>query len=305
MSASHAKMKIAVGQMCSTDDIEYNFSVVADLVAQASDAGAKFISLPECFEWIGTGPAASVAQAAPLDGELFVRYRKLAAEYSMWCAYGGFHEKIVEGGGGGGKEKIGNSHILVSPAGEVTATYRKTHLFDVDIADGRFLESSFTEAGDKVVLVKGVEGFNVGLTTCYDMRFPLLYAGLQEAGADLLLAPSAFMVSTGEAHWETLIRARAIETQCYFAASAQAGTHNAKRTSYGHSIIVDPWGKVLARMDGETTGIAVAELDMEVANAIRSKMPILRHRRPDVYDSPVSIVQATAAATATSAAAEK
>ena len=137
------------------------------------------------------------------------------------CRYGGFHEQVAADAGGGTGSKIGNTHVLVGPDGALVADYKKVHLFDVDIADGCFKESSFTERGDRAILVDGIKGVAVGLTTCYDMRFPLLYARLQEAGAHLLLAPSAFMVSTGEAHWETLIRARAIETQCYFAAAAQ------------------------------------------------------------------------------------
>lgn len=285
-------VKIAMAQMCATNNAEDNFAVVERLVKRASDAGAALISLPECFEFMGTNAAESQAFATTLADELFQKYCGLAATHKIWISYGGFHEKQPGGEAGPNDARICNSHTLVSSAGKLVANYRKTHLFDVDIADGKFAESSFTKKGEEMVVITDTPAMNVGLTTCYDLRFPMLFQQLRSAGADLILVPSAFMCGTGKAHWETLLRARAIETQCYVAAAAQFGAHHAKRSSYGHTIIVDPWGEVLAEMDGESEGIIVAEMDPARLASVRGKMPVLSHRRPELYATEVKIIPA-------------
>eukprot|EP00039_Didymoeca_costata_P005769 m.84440 g.84440 ORF g.84440 m.84440 type:complete len:283 (+) comp12966_c0_seq3:176-1024(+) len=279
-------LRVAVAQMRSTGDVVANLAVVTDLVKEAKAKDVKFISFPECFEWMGTGPKESIAQACELDGELMGKYKEIAKRYSMWISLGGFHEKLKD------SDKIGNTHCLLGPNGSLVASYKKSHLFDVDIADGKFLESSFTERGNEAVLVDSVCGAKVGLTTCYDLRFPALFSNLQDAGSDIILVPSAFMVSTGQAHWEVLLRARAIETQSYIMAAAQAGKHNEKRTSYGHSMIIDPWGEIVAEMDGVSKGIAVATIDFEKLAEVRRKMPVLHHRNQVLYKNIVNTVTA-------------
>eukprot|EP00038_Savillea_parva_P025199 m.46643 g.46643 ORF g.46643 m.46643 type:complete len:318 (+) comp6788_c0_seq1:1037-1990(+) len=269
--------RIAVAQMRSTDVVEDNFDTVRRLVQRAADQGCSLVSLPECFEWIGSGPAESLAFAQRLDEPLFTRYRHLAKEFQIWVSYGGFHERPANPTSTDGR--IYNSHLLINPQGDIVANYHKAHMFDADTADGAFKESSFTCPGDKQVLVTGTPVGNVGLTTCYDLRFPQVYTNLRRAGADVLLVPSAFMPSTGEAHWESLLRARAIETQCYVAAAAQYGQHNAKRKSHGHSMVIDPWGKVVAQLGGSEEGIAVADVDPEWIAAVRAKMPVAKHDR--------------------------
>lgn len=219
----------------------------------------------------------------------------MAKEFQIWISYGGFHERPAEDeadGGGVMDGRICNAHLLVAPDGEVVANYHKAHLFDVDTADGVFHESSFTRPGTEQVMVSNTPAGNIGLTTCYDLRFPHTYANLRAAGATVLLVPSAFMPSTGAAHWETLLRARAIETQCYVAAAAQYGQHNPKRGSYGHSIIVDPWGEVVAALGGDGEGIAVAEIDPARLAAVRAKMPVLDHAKAQeaLYTAAVNVV---------------
>lgn len=222
------------------------------------------------------------------------RYRALAEEFKIWISYGGFHERPKVGSPAAAAGRIFNSHLLVAPDGSVVANYHKTHLFDVDTADGVFKESSFTAPGDQQIVVAGTPVGNIGLTTCYDLRFPHIYSNLRAAGATVILVPSAFMPSTGTAHWHCLLRARAIETQCYVAAAAQYGQHNPKRRSYGHSIIVDPWGEIVAQLDGDGEGLAIAEVDPEKLASVRSKMPVLDHARARaaLYTQPVTVIEA-------------
>ncbi|CAM9624580.1 unnamed protein product [Sphacelaria rigidula] len=232
------------------------------------------------------------------------RFQELARESGLWLSLGGFQEKVPTGyvatagttgatpstGSSDGRcdsmrgtgiSKVYNSHVIISGSGEIRSTYRKIHLFDVDIPGGAVLkESRYTQAGHELVVCRDTPVGDIGMSTCYDLRFPEMYSCLAEKGSQLMLVPSAFTVPTGKAHWEVLLRARAIETQCYVVASAQVGQHNAKRESYGHAMVIDPWGRVLADAGGEESPcIRTAEIDFSELAGLRQKMPLQQHRR--------------------------
>ncbi|GFR42671.1 hypothetical protein Agub_g3482, partial [Astrephomene gubernaculifera] len=269
-----APVRIAVAQMTSGGDQEANFATCARLAREAAEAGCRMLFLPECFAFIGASPAESLAAAQPLDGPLMTRYRELARSHGLWMSLGGFQET------GPDPQHIYNTHVVVDAEGRMAAVYRKIHLFDVDVPNGPLLmESRTTAPGDKAVVVPATPAGPLGLTTCYDLRFPELFAHLTwERGAQILAVPSAFTVVTGAAHWEVLLRARAIECQAYVVAAAQAGRHNAKRESYGHALVVDPWGTVVAALsDPRVTGIAVAEVDAGLLARTRERMPCGAH----------------------------
>jgi len=266
--------KAAVGQMTSVGDQEANFNTCARLAQDAAAAGCSMLFLPECFSFIGSNQQESIAAAQPLSGALVARYCELARSHKLWLSLGGFQET------GPDPEHIFNTHLVIDQGGEVRAAYRKIHLFDVDVPSGPVLmESRSTAPGTQALVCDSPVG-RLGLSTCYDLRFPELYQKLTwSMGAQVLLVPAAFTRPTGEAHWEVLLRARAIECQTYVIAAAQAGRHNEKRESYGHALIIDPWGRVVARLaDPSATGIAVAEIDLNQIAAIRTKMPIREHR---------------------------
>ncbi|KAG1670964.1 hypothetical protein FOA52_011399 [Chlamydomonas sp. UWO 241] len=266
--------RIAVGQMTAVGDHTANLATCARLAQEAAAAGCTMLFLPECFAFIGASAGESLAQAQPLDGPLMKSYCKLARQHNLWLSLGGFQEV------GPDSQHLYNTHVVVDSSGEVMARYRKIHLFDVDVPQGPILmESRTTAPGGKPAVCPSPVGV-IGLSVCYDLRFPELYQHLVwNMGAQVLTVPSAFTKPTGEAHWELLLRARAVECQCYVVAAAQAGRHNEKRESYGHALIIDPWGSVIARLDNPlTTGIAVAEIDLDRLAAVRAKMPIEAHR---------------------------
>jgi len=269
--------RIAVGQMCASSDVEKNFEVVADLCSQAKDRGCAMLFLPECFAFIGVKGTDALAVMEPLDGPLLGRYRELAAKHRLWLSLGGFPETGPDRG-----DRRFNAHVIVDASGEIRASYRKIHLFDVDMGDVNgpvLMESRTAAAGETLVTCDSPAG-KLGLTVCYDLRFPEMFARLRyELGCEMMLVPSAFTKPTGQAHWETLLRARAIETQSYVVAAAQAGTHSEGRASHGHAMVVDPWGKVVAELDGEETGIAVADVDLGYLKDVRSRIPVETHRR--------------------------
>lgn len=266
--------KLAVGQMTSTDDVEHNVAACDRLCAQAKERGAALLVLPENFAYVGRGDADTRAKMEPLDGPLFTRFRALAAKHGLWVSFGGFPEKKSD-------THAYNAHVVVDDLGAVRAVYRKIHLFDVEIGVSQYRESAAIAPGDQVVVVDAPVGA-LGLTVCYDLRFAELYGSLARRGAHTLLVPAAFTLLTGKEHWEVLLRARAIENECYVAAAAQTGRHNEKRDTYGHAMIIDPWGTVVAQCrDGE--GVAVAEIDPAWLSTVRARIPVHQHRRPDVY----------------------
>mmetsp|Transcript_12505 Transcript_12505/g.50268 ORF Transcript_12505/g.50268 Transcript_12505/m.50268 type:complete len:276 (-) Transcript_12505:229-1056(-) len=242
---------------------------------------------PQAF--IGSHAHETVAQASDLEGERFGAFRALARKHGLWLSCGGFHEKAGPTTTGDAEEdspKVCNAHVVVDDAGDIREVYRKMHLFDVSIPGGAVLmESRTTRAGPARAVVIPTPVGRVGLTTCYDLRFPELYVALAQRGAEIILVPSAFTVPTGRAHWHLLLRARAVETQCYVAAPAQVGRHNAKRASFGHALAVDPWGDVLVDAGPEASPeIVCFDVDVEKLRDIRTKMPLMNHRRGDVLD---------------------
>jgi len=268
-----AAIRVGVIQMTSTADLAANLAAARSLVGAAVRRDAQLIALPENFAFLGReGEAIPCAQG--LDGEIVGVVRSLAKEHGVWLL-GGTVPEAVPGG-----SLIHNTSVLVAPSGEVAAVYRKIHLFDVDLrtsGGGAFSESAVVTPGEAVVVAETPFG-GIGLSVCYDVRFPELYRAMAERGARWIAVPSAFTCETGKDHWEVLLRARAIENQAFVLAPAQCGRHNEDRRSHGRSMIVDPWGLVLARA-GDQPCVVVADCDLDRLEEIRAALPSLRHRR--------------------------
>ena len=262
---------VAAVQMNSGADKARNLETATSWIRRAAGLGAKLVGLPENFSWMGPEPERPSA-AEPLDGPTLSRMAGLARELSITLLAG----SVLEAGAPGGR--LYNTSALFGPDGARLAVYRKMHLFDVEIGDGAtYRESAAVAPGTEVAVADTPVG-RVGLSICYDMRFPELYRAMSNRGATLVTVPAAFTVMTGKDHWEVLLRARAIENQCYVLAPAQHGRHSERRQTYGHSMLVDPWGLVVARAsDGE--GLAVGALNMDLLADIRRKLPALSHRR--------------------------
>ncbi|KAF7730102.1 Carbon-nitrogen hydrolase [Apophysomyces ossiformis] len=269
----------AVAQLCATSTIASNRQICTDLIRRAAAQGAKMIFMPEASDFIAEDKQATVALTTDLDHSTFIHdIQKAAKDNAIWVSVG-VHEKSPI------LDHIYNTHVVIDSRGDIVSTYRKLHLFDVDIKDGpRLMESDTTLAGTKIHQPIETPLGKLGLQTCYDVRFAELAISQRRKGADILTYPSAFTMKTGLAHWEPLLRARAIETQTYVIASAQRGHHNAKRQSYGHAMIVDPWGTIVAACgDSEEPSLAFAPVDLSFLNKIRLEMPVMNHRRYDVY----------------------
>ena len=269
---------VAAVQMCSTHDLSSNLVRARELVQEAASRGAQLIGLPENFAYLGSDKDHRLEIAESLDGggtegPILSGMRALARECGAWLLLGGFPEKVA-----GATGKLGNTSVLLDATGAVRARYRKIHLFDVEIPGGhQFRESDTVAPGSEPVVVDTPAG-PLGLTICYDLRFPELYRELGRRGARLFAVPAAFTRETGKDHWHVLLRARAIENQAYVMAPAQWGFHGGKRASYGHALVVDPWGVVLAEC-GERDGYALAQIDLEYQDKVRRTLPCLDHRR--------------------------
>ncbi|XP_040563266.1 LOW QUALITY PROTEIN: nitrilase and fragile histidine triad fusion protein NitFhit [Lepeophtheirus salmonis] len=275
---SSTKKKIAVLQLNVKDNKEDNFQTSKRLLEEAKREGAVFAFLPECFDFIGEDSKFTLENAETINGPLISKYKSLAKSLD-WLSLGGFHEKIND-------EMISNTHLIINSEGKLVSEYRKLHLFDVNIPGRVSLqESKYVLPGKHLPPAPFNSSIGrVGLSICYDLRFPEIALYLRQAhNSDILTFPSAFTVPTGEAHWEVLLRSRAIETQCYVVAAAQVGVHNAKRASYGHSLVIDPWGKVIADGGREKEGICFAEIDLDRLKKVREEMPVMQHRREDLY----------------------
>jgi deaminated glutathione amidase len=267
------RMIAAVVQMTSGADVARNLARAGEWIAAAAARGAELVALPEMFAQIREENApAPNPDAQELPGGPVLRFlSEQAAAHRIVLAGGSFPERIP------GDERVFNTSTVFGPNGELLALYRKIHLFDVDLVGATLRESARVAPGAELALAKS-DACTLGLSVCYDVRFPELYRQLTERGAQVLLVPSAFTVPTGRDHWEVLLRARAIENQCFVVASAQFGDHNPGRRSYGRSLIADPWGTLLCVVpDGE--GIGLAELDFARQADIRRRLPALRHRR--------------------------
>ncbi|KAL3476332.1 carbon-nitrogen hydrolase [Aspergillus californicus] len=267
----------AVGQLCSTASMAANLVQCRTLVRKAVEAGAKALFLPEAADYIGSSAAESISLARSVHDSEFVKGLQSEAREAKLHINVGIHEPALNG-------KIKNTLIWIDDKGDITQRYQKVHLFDVDIQGGPVLKESLSvEKGMEILAPFDTVVGRVGLAICFDLRFPEISLALKRQNAQIITYPSAFTVPTGRAHWETLLRARAIETQSYVVAAAQAGPHNEKRRSYGHSMIVNPWGEVIAKLgdEYEESQIAVADIDLDLLVKVRREMPLLR--RTDIY----------------------
>jgi len=272
-------VKVALLQLTSSDDPAENLVTVESLIIAAAEQGAGFICTPEVTNCVSMD---RVHQAKELcheaDDPTLAGLRRVARDQSVWLSIGSL---ALKGGAGG---RFVNRSFLISPDGDIAGRYDKIHMFDVRVSKSEtYLESSGYAPGSEAVVVDA--GFaNIGLTICYDLRFPHLHRALAKVGAQVLLVPSAFSPTTGVAHWEPLLRARAIETGCYVIAAAQTGTHKAAsgkaRMTYGHSLVVSPWGEVLADLGTQTTTpetITLVDLDVADVSQARERIPALTH----------------------------
>ncbi|XP_076351477.1 ntrilase and fragile histidine triad fusion protein NitFhit isoform X3 [Tachypleus tridentatus] len=275
----HLRPLVAVCQMTSHADKEANFEVCKSLVARAGSRGAQMVFLPECFDHIGEKKEHALEMSEQVEGPLIQRYKNLAKEFNIWLSLGGFHQRGPESD----LKRVQNAHIIISNDGKIVEIYHKTHLFSVHLPGIISIrESDYTIPGEKLVPPVDSPIGKIGLGICYDLRFPEFSLSLAKSGAEILTYPSAFTQTTGLAHWESLLRSRAIETQCYVIAAAQTGKHNPKRSSYGHAMIIDPWGCVVACCH-EGTDVAFAEVDLDYLRKVRQEMPVWTHRRTDLY----------------------
>ena len=265
------KFLAAAVQMAASSNKRANLREAERWIREAAGAGARVIALPEVFIWRGSKKLER-AQAEPIPGPSSKAMAALARELEVYLVAGSILEEIAE------SDKAYNTSLLYDPAGNLLACYRKIHLFDVDLPNGVSLRESDTRVHGESVVVGAGELCRMGLSICYDLRFPELYRGLADQGAELIFVPAAFTAYTGEAHWESLLRARAIENQAYVIAPGQFGQSEHSFKTHGHSMIVDPWGKVLAELpDGP--GLAVAEIDLGYLQKVRTELPSLAHRR--------------------------
>ena len=267
-------MRVALVQMNSQDDKAANLERAETLIGQAAAWGSDLVLLPEL--WTYLGPRKRHPKVAePIPGETSELLSRLASRYRFWLVGGSYLEALP------GSERFHNTCVVFNPDGDLVARYRKLHLFDVEV-DGKTYEESATVASGDDVVVTTVAGVAVGLTICYDLRFPELYRRLCARGARLITMPAAFTMETGKDHWEVLLRARAIENQVYVLAAAQCGSYPPANACYGNSMVVDPWGVVLARA-GYREGVVVTDIDLAHEERIRKTLPALAHRREDLF----------------------
>jgi predicted amidohydrolase len=269
-------LRAAAIQLNSTQDTGANLATADRLVRDAAARGADLVVLPEKWNVLGTAEQMQAA-AEPLDGPSITWARQTARELGVDLVAGSIVERTDAA-------RSHNASVHVGPDGELRAVYRKIHMFDVEVEGVRYAESEQEQPGHEVVLSHTGDGVPLGLTICYDVRFPELYRELSARGAQVLAIPSAFTLATTRDHWEVLLRARAIENQCFVVAPNQIGEHPPGHRSGGRSMIIDPWGLVLATAPDKPSAI-VCELDLLQLAEVRSRLPALEHRRPEIYDS--------------------
>ena len=269
-------MLAAVVQLTVGSDVQANLSASSDLIRNAAEAGARLIVLPEMVDYHGPDDAISAIKS-DIPGPVSNHFADLAKDLGVWLLAGSIHENIP------GEDRTYNTSLLFDPRGVEVARYRKLHLYDVQIPGRVDARESQTVAPGKEIVTADIDGMTAGLTICYDIRFPELYRRLADAGAEIVFLPAAFTLYTGKDHWETLIRARAIENQCFMLASGTQGIDADGKATYGRSMIVDPWGTVLATApDGN--GFAMANINIANLRRIREELPSLANRRLDIFD---------------------
>ncbi|MBL8557645.1 MAG: carbon-nitrogen hydrolase family protein [Hyphomonadaceae bacterium] len=261
-------LRVAAIQLRSGPDAAANRAEAAPFIREAASAGARLVATPENTGRLDRDRPRLLDNLSKADLVAEERsWGRLAEEHGVWLLVGSVAIPA-------GPNKVYNRSLFFSPDGKRVATYDKIHMFDVDLGAGEtYRESAGVEAGRQAVLVEGPMGAKIGLTICYDLRFPHLYRQLARAGADIVAIPAAFTVPTGQAHWETLIRARAIETGCFVIAPAQGGIHADGRSTWGHSVIVGPWGDIVGKLDHDEPGLLVADLDLDKVADARAKVP--------------------------------
>ncbi len=268
-------IKIACIQFTAAFDVAVNMKTIQSMIREAAGKGARLIATPENTDRLGGDPSVKLQTAHPQETHpMLPLFSSLAKELNIWILAGSVSIKISD-------DKLANRQLLFSPSGEIVSAYDKIHLFDVDLPNGdKYRESDLFNGGQKTAL-SDIDGIKLGHSICYDVRFAYLYRSLAQAGAQVLTIPAAFTVPTGEAHWEVLLRARAIETGSYVIAPAQTGEHDGGRKTYGHAMIIDPWGRILADA-GLAPGIIYADLDMAEVDKARSAIPALKHDKATV-----------------------
>ena len=267
------KIKVACVQLRCTDDMNENIATTSSFVRQAARDGARFVATPENTNLMAPDGGAKLEKTFVEKNDPSVpAFAALANELNIWLLIGSVAIKVSD-------TLTANRSYLFGPDGKVEARYDKIHLFDVQVADGESYRESRTVAPGNEAVVANLPWARIGLTVCYDLRFPQLYRALAKAGAEILTVPSAFTVPTGKAHWHVLMRARAIENECFVIAPAQGGLHANGRSTYGHSLIVSPWGEILAEASDDP-GIVSAEIDLAQIGKIRGRLPSLQHDRP-------------------------
>ncbi len=275
------RLRVACVQLNAVSEKADNIERAEQLVAEAAATGADVVLLPE--KWTGIGPPELIRTVAESldDGEATLAMRGWAKTHGITLHGGSLVERRE------GREKLSNTTVVIDPEGEVAAVYRKIHLFDVQVGGQVYRESETEEPGDRLVLTE-VEDWRLGLTICYDLRFPELYRLLALEGCEALAVPAAFTLYTGKDHWETLLRGRAIENQCYVVAPNQWGAYADGKAAYGRSMIIDPWGVVLAQAPDED-GVITAELDRSRVEDVRRRVPSLANRQPAAYQWPAGV----------------
>jgi predicted amidohydrolase len=274
-------MRGAAVQLNSTDDKQRNLATADRLTRQAAAEGADLVVLPEKFNVLGTHDD-YVAGAETLDGPTIAWAREVARELGIDLVAGSIVERRE------GRDKLSNTSVHVGPDGELKAVYRKIHMFDVVVGGQTYRESESEEPGDELVISEAADQVPLGLTVCYDLRFPELYRILAIRGARVITIPAAFTKVTGEAHWEILLRARAIENQAFVVAADQVGSHPPDKESFGGSMIVDPWGEILTRARDEESVVS-ADLDLGRQDEVREQLPSLANRMPGAYRWPEEV----------------
>jgi deaminated glutathione amidase len=270
----------AMVQMCTSLSPEASFKQAESLIREASDKGADYVQTPEVSNLIQKNRKGLFELLASEEEDLSLKaYRELARELKIHIHVGSLALRATP-------EKAVNRSFLIAPDGSILASYDKIHMFDIELDGGESYRESANYQPGEAAVISDLPWGRIGLTICYDVRFPALYRALAESGAAFITVPSAFTVRTGEAHWHTLLRARAIENGCYILAAAQAGKHESGRETYGHSLIVDPWGVVLAEGGSTETGIVMAKIDPAKVVSVRKTIPSLQHgRRFSVVDT--------------------
>lgn len=266
--------RIAIAQMKSTDDRKHNLEMIEKSCAEASGQGAVLLALPENFAHMPVHSHEAFSIAEPINGPWIHEYRALAQKYNLWLSLGGFKTPTQPP-----SNQLFNTHLLIDNRGVIKASYNKLHLFKIEKGNVTHDESQTTKAGSNLAVADSPAG-KLGLAICYDIRFGEMFIRMAQAGAQIMLTPAAFFCDTGRDHWEVLLRARAIESQSYVVAAAQVGRHNPRRESYGHSMIVDPWGKVLAKIEVQE-GVICADIDINKLEEVRKSIPVLSKRNCD------------------------